>query len=149
MMQLQTNLSISTKAIGKYKVATIALIILLLASSAVLSACGLLRQTVTTPTPQILQVSADEIALAMQEDHFYSDYNPYALVVQGVVTDVHLEGKGYVLEMATQIDTKVLCDFGSQAPDAKTGDSIEVFTPHARQAQRQPKAVLLVDCSIR
>jgi hypothetical protein len=149
MMQLQTNLSISTKASGKCKPVPMALIILLLVGSAVLSACGLLRQPVPTPTPQVLHVTADEIALAMQEDHFYSDYDPYALVVQGVVTDVRREGKDYILEIATQIDTKVLCDVGSQAPGAKTGDSIQVFTPQGRQAQRQPNAVLLIDCSIR
>ncbi len=140
--------SIQTKASGHRQAVTMVLFILLLAGFGALSSCGLLRQPVPTPTPQILHVTADEIALAMQEDHFYSDYDPYTLVVQGVVTDVRLENKDYILEMATQIDTKVLCDFGSQAPDAKTGDLIEVPTPHARQAQRQPNAVLLVECSI-
>ena len=124
------------------------LLLLLLASSGGLAACGLLRQQVPTPQLKVKHVTADEIALAMQEDHFYSDYNPYSLIVQGVVTDVRLENKDYMLEMATQIDTKVLCDFGSQAPNAKAGDSIEVLSLHANQAQRQPNAVLLVDCSI-
>ena len=124
------------------------LLLLLLASSGGLAACGLLGQQVPTPQPKDKNVAADEIALAMQEDHVYSDYNPYSLIVQGVVTDVRLENKDYMLEMATQIDTKVLCDFGSQAPSAKAGDSIEILCPHANQAQRQPNAVLLVDCSI-
>jgi hypothetical protein len=126
----------------------IALLLILLAVSSGLTACSLLRQQVPTPQPKVMHVTADKIALAMQEDHFYSDYNPYSLIVQGVVTGVRLENKDYILEMATQIDTKVWCDFGSQTPKAKEGDSIEVLTPHANQAQRKPNAVLLVGCSI-
>jgi type IV secretory pathway TrbF-like protein len=127
----------------------IALMILLLAISYTLAGCGLLRQQFATPTPQVMHVTADEIALAMQEDRFYADYNPYALEVQGVVTDVRQVNKDYVLEMATQSDAKVLCNFGSQAPNAKKGDSVEVYTPDAHAAQRQPNAMLMVDCSIR
>lgn len=129
-------------------ISTVTLLFVLLANSTGLAACGLLRQQVPTPQPKVMHVTADVIARAMQEDHFYSDYDPYALMVQGVVTGVRQENKDYILEMATQIDTKVLCDFGSQAPSAKAGDSIEVLTSHANRAQRQPNAVLLVDCSI-
>jgi hypothetical protein len=124
------------------------LLLVLLANSTGLAACGLLRQQVPTPQPKVMHVTADVIARAMQDDHFYSDYNPYALMVQGVVAGVRLENKDYILELVTQIDTKVICDFGSQEPNAKAGDSIEVLTPHANQAQRQPNAVLLVNCSI-
>jgi hypothetical protein len=148
MMQFQINFPIHARARGNHQLFGVALLVLLLVGASILSACGLLRQQVPTPTPQMKHVTADEIALAMQEDHFYSDYDPYALVVQGVVTDVRQANNDYILEMETQIDTKVLCDFGSQAPNTKVGDSIEVFSPHARQAQRQPSAVLLMDCSI-
>ena len=127
----------------------IVLLSMLLAGSYTLAGCGLLRQQVVTPTPQVKQVTANEIALAMQEDHFYSDYDPYALEVQGVVMEVRQAKDDYILELATQIDTKVWCDFGSQAPKAKKGDAVEVYSPDAHAAQRQNKAVLLVDCSIR
>jgi hypothetical protein len=147
-MQLRINFASHASGDGKHQPFEIILLILLLAGSYTLSACSLLRQQVATPTAQVVHVTADEIALAMQEDHFYSDYDPDALMVQGMVTDVRQVNKDYILEMATQIDTKVLCDFGSQAPNAKKGDSIEVFSPQASQAQRQPNAVLLVNCSI-
>jgi PBP1b-binding outer membrane lipoprotein LpoB len=147
-MQSETNLPIHPKSCRNHYSIVVALLALLLAGCSALSACSLLRQQVPTPTPQVMHVTADEIALAMQEDHFFSDYDPYSLIVQGVVTDVRQENKDYMLEMATQIDTKVWCDFGGQAPDAKAGDSIEVLSAHASQAQRQPNAVLLADCSI-
>ena len=123
---------------------------LLAAILAGLSACGALRvQTPQpTPTPKVIQVSADEIALAMQEDHFFADYNGYSLDVQGTVTAVSLQKDHYVLELATQIDTKVMCEFGSQAPGVKTGDSITVRSMDASQALRAPNAVILVNCSM-
>jgi hypothetical protein len=147
-MQLQYNSAFQTLRGGKRQPFEVIFLIFLLISSSMLSACGLLRQQVATPTPQVAHVTADEIALAMQEDHFYSDYNPDALMVQGVVTDVRQANNDYILELATQINTKVLCDFGTQAPNAKKGDSIEVYSPDAHAAQRQNNAVLLVDCSI-
>jgi hypothetical protein len=147
-MQPDIHIAFHSIERGNHQPFKIGLLLLLLAGGWALAACGLLRQQVATPTPQILHVTADEIALAMQEDHFYSDYDPYSLMVQAKVTDVRQENQETVLEMATQIETKVLCDFGSQAPKAKPGDSIEVFSPHASQAQRQPSAVLLADCSI-
>lgn len=148
-MRTTNHILLNSIESGNHQIFKIAVRILLLAGCIALAGCGLLRQQVPTPTPKILHVTADEIALAMQEDHFYSDYNPYSLIIQGIVTEVRQENKDYVLEMATQIDTKVLCDFGSQEPKAKPGDSITVFSPHASQAQRQPNAVLLADCSIR
>jgi hypothetical protein len=147
-MQTKNHIPFKSVGRGNQQPFKITLLLLLLAGCCALAGCGLVRRQVPTPTPQILHVSADEIAQAMQDDHFYSDYNPYSLVVQGVVTEVQQENKEYLLEMATQINTKVRCDFGSQQPSAKPGDSITVFTPHASQAQRQPNAVLLADCSI-
>ncbi len=147
-MPFRANYPIHVPRSRKNPLFMITLLLVLLASSTGLAACGLLRQQVPTSQPKVMHVTADVIARAMQEDHFYSDYNPYALIVQGVVTGVKLENKDYILEMATQIDTKVWCDFGSQEPNAKAGDSIEVLSPHANQAQRQPNVVLLVDCSI-
>ena len=147
---MQVRISIASHARdGKRQPIEMLVLILLLAGSYMLAGCGLLRQQVAKPTPQVKQVTANEIALAMQEDHFYADYNPYALEVQGVVTEVRQAKDDYILELATQIDTKVWCDFGSQAPIAKKGDSVEVYSPDAHAAQRQNKAVLLVDCSIR
>jgi hypothetical protein len=147
-MQLCINFASHARG-SKHLPVEILLLFLLLAGSNTLSGCGLLRQQVATPTPQVVQVTADEIALAMQEDHFYTDYNPYALEVQGVVTDVRQVNKDYVLELATQINTKVLCDFGGQAPKAKKGDSVEVYCPDAHGAQRQNNTVFLVNCTIR
>lgn len=118
----------------KHRFSSIPLLILLLTNLSILSACGLIRQQVPTPQLEVKHVTADEIAIAMQEDHFYSDYDPYALIVQGVVTNVRQENNDYILELGTQIDTKVLCSFGSQAPDAKVGDSIEILSPRASQA---------------
>ena len=53
-----------------------------------------------------------------------------------------------ILELATQIDTKVLCEFGGQAPGVKAGDLVTVRSLDANQAARAPNAVLLVNCSM-
>jgi hypothetical protein len=119
-----------------------------LVSVFILSACGWLQAPPPkpAPTPRIIQVSADEIALAMQEDHFFADYNGFGLDVKGTVTTVSQEKGHSILELATQIDTKVLCDFGSQQPGVKAGDAVTVRSPDANQAARAPGAVLLANC---
>lgn len=147
-MLFKLSFPIHLRSRRKHRFSNILLLILLLINLSILSACSLVRQQVPTPQLEVKHVSADEIARAMQEDHFYSDYNPYALIVQGVVADVRHENNDYILELGTQIQTKVLCDFGSQAPNARAGDSIEILTPRAHEAQRQPNAVLLTHCSI-
>ena len=124
------------------------LVLVLLSALSALSACSVLRQPAPTPQLNTLHVTADEVALAMQQDHFYSDYNPYALLVQGKVSNVHRQNQDNILELATQTDLKVLCDFGSQAPKAKAGQTIQVLSPNPHQAQREPDAVLLLGCSI-
>lgn len=113
-----------------------------------LSACSGLRQQDSTPQPEVRHVTADEIAMAMQQDHFSSDYNPYSLIVQGIVTGVRtriritssncrlrsIPGPGAILVSMRLV--------------SKTGENIEVLSPNAHLAQRQPNAVLLVDCSL-
>lgn len=125
-------------------------IFLLFAFFAGCSACSALRVPTPkpTPTPRVIRVSADEIALAMQEDHFFSDYRDDGLDVQGTVTSVNLQKDHYVLELATQIETKVLCELGSQVPGIKPGDSVIVRSLDANQAVRAPGAVLLPNCRL-
>jgi hypothetical protein len=122
----------------------LAALVLLLA----LSACSLLREQVTSPRPAVIRASADQIARAMQEDHFFSDYGHNTLIVQGTALAIRLQGARHILELKTNLDTVVLCDFGSQAPVIKAGELVTVESPDAGQAQRQPNAVLLANCSI-
>jgi hypothetical protein len=116
---------------------------------AVLPACGLLRQPVQKPagSPPTAQVTADEIARAMQEDHFFSDYRLTTLVVQGTVASVDHQGKDRVVTLGTSIPTHVLCDLGVQPYNGKKGDAITVQSPSSG-AERAPSAVLLKNCQI-
>src|SRR5215208_5313141 len=62
-----------------------------------------------TPTPAVVQVSADQIALAMQEDHFFSDYRLGTLQVTGTVAAIIEGHDAYVVELETSIPTVVRC----------------------------------------
>lgn len=117
----------------------------LLLGAFALAGCGLLRQPIQTPTPAPLRVTADEIARAMQEDHFFSDYGHNVLLVDGKVAAVTHQGSATILTLATAIDTKVQCDLGSSPAAVQPGDAVTV---QSAEGQRQPSAVLLVNCTL-
>jgi hypothetical protein len=113
-------------------------------------ACSVLRQQIPTPTMDLarqVHVTADQIAQAMQEDHFYSDYGQNELVVQGTVLSVDDQKNGTTISLATRVSTGVACELGKGATRVKAGDSITV-SARADQALREPNAVLLKNCSI-
>ncbi len=109
---------------------------------------GALREQVPTPTPAVVHVSADEVALAMQEDRFYSDYVHKTLVVQGTVSAVRQQGNDLLIELTTSIPTRVLCDVGNHGTAASPGDRITVQAS-SDEAQRGAESVLLQSCSVR
>lgn len=115
-----------------------------------LAACSVLRQQLPTPTPApqiILQVTADQIARAMQEDHFYSDYETYTLRVQGTVSGLTQQGSGLTIELNTTVGTGVYCEMRGSAPDLRPCEAITVTAP-GNEAQRSPGAVLLKHCAL-
>ena len=111
-----------------------------------LAGCNLsaLRNPTPTPLPtSVVQVTADEIARAMQEDNFYGEFSPNMLQVKGTVLSV----TGSEIELQTSVPTRVLCDLATAANGIQPGDSITVQAL-AADAQRAPSAVVLKNCSL-
>jgi hypothetical protein len=92
-------------------------------------------------------VTADDIARAMQEDHFFSDYDQDTLLVRGTVGSVTRQNNDLLVELDTSIETYVLCDLGTASPKLQAGDTITV-TARGADAQRASSAVLLMNCHI-
>lgn len=119
------------------------LLLLLLVALPACSLSGVLRRS--TPTPVEVQVTADQIAQAMQEDEFFSDYRGDMLLVTGKVNAVNQKDRDTRLELETSLPTKVVCELGTQTITAKPGDSVTVQA-QAAEAERAPSAVLLKNC---
>ncbi len=113
-----------------------------------LAGCGLLREPTPTPAPpKVVRVTADQVARAMQQDEFYSDYRGAVLLVQGTVAGVSRQGGDSILELTTSEPTKVLCDLGNRASPATAGDAVTVQA-RAADARREPSAVVLTGCTV-
>ncbi len=112
----------------------------------VLVSCASLREpSPLTPTPATVQVTADQIAQAMQEDHFFSDYEGDILQVQGTVANVAAEAGGTVVELQTGIPTKVRCHVDGSISTLQPGAAITV---ESSQGQRENGAVGLLHCRV-
>jgi hypothetical protein len=125
-----------------------AVLALLLAN---LAACGLLREPLPTPRPTAaaIGVTADQVAQAMEADQFYATYGQTTLLIQGTVASVNQQPNHLILELATRVPTRVLCDLGNQAASAKVGDTITVVSANPeRDVSRQASAVMIKNCSI-
>jgi hypothetical protein len=100
-----------------------------------------------TPTPDVVQVSADQIALAMQEDHFFLDYRLKTLQVTGIVAAIIEGNDASVVELKTSIPTVVRCYLSMFADAPEQGAEITVQAL-ASKAQREDDAVGLQNCRI-
>jgi hypothetical protein len=124
------------------------LLLLLLAG---MPACGLnqiLRQGTPVPRPPVeAKVTADQIAQAMQNDEFYSQYRGNMLLVTGKIHTVNQNGNDTQLELETSLPTKTICDLGTQTALPNPGDQVTVQAL-AAEAERAPSAVLLKNCRI-
>jgi len=102
---------------------------------------------ITSPPSPTVAVTADEIAAAMQEDRFFTDYGQALLVVRGTVKSVDEQGNDQLIELGTNLTTSVLCVVGSRSVHVRVGESLSV-TARAQDAQRQRSAVMLQGCRI-
>jgi hypothetical protein len=128
----------------------IGMLILLLLN---LAGCGLMRQTAPTPGGSsalpTLEVSADQIALAMQNDEFFSDYRGDSLIIHGVVSSISQQGNDWVVELKTNIATRVFCNLGNLSVTAQAGDAITVVSDYPnRDVSRQGPDLLIKNCTV-
>jgi hypothetical protein len=94
----------------------------------------------------IKRVTATQIANAMQEDRFYTDYRESTLLVDGVVSSVSMRGSDVIAEFKTDSSFQALYDLGPRSTSSlHAGDRMTVIA-EAASAERQPSAVLLNGC---
>ncbi|HEV2006959.1 MAG TPA: hypothetical protein VGQ85_10125 [Candidatus Limnocylindrales bacterium] len=93
------------------------------------------------------ETTPDQLAAAMQNDRFYSDYNEKTLVVHGLVASLTADGSGAVLEFQTPSAFTTRCQFDQYPATVHPGDTISVVTEGAT-AERLASAVLLRGCSL-
>jgi hypothetical protein len=115
-----------------------------------LAACGLLRQPPATPRPTtVVQVTADQVAQAMDEDRFYATYGQTTLLIQGAVAAVDQQPDHFIVTLATSGPTQVLCDLGTTTPAIKVGETVTVRSANPEQdVARQDAAVLIHNCTL-
>jgi hypothetical protein len=96
----------------------------------------------------IKRVTATDIANAMKDDHFYSDYGQSTLLLDGTVVSVSTRGNDLIAEFKTNSAYQALCDLGAHsASGPHVGDRILVIAEGA-SGERQPSAVLLHNCVV-
>ena len=115
-----------------------------------LAACSVFRQALPTPVPTtVAQVTADQVAQAMDDDEFYSTYGHTTLLIQGTVAALDPQPSHFTLTLDTGVRTKVLCDLGQQTPPIKVGDTVTVRSANPENdVQRQEAAVFIKNCTL-
>ena len=103
------------------------------------------RSTLASQPTTLVSITADRLAHAMQDNVYYITYGDATLLVQGTVNAVSTQGSDRVIELETDISTKVLCDIGSQSTSLKTG---EMITVESEGITRQGPSVLLKPCRV-
>jgi hypothetical protein len=93
----------------------------------------------------LVSITADKLAHAMQDNVYYPTYGQATLLVEGQVNEVSLQGGNRVIELVTDIPTRVLCDIGSQSTGVKSGDFVTV---RSEIVLRQGALVWLKPCSV-
>ncbi|MGB8646207.1 MAG: hypothetical protein WCF84_13295 [Anaerolineae bacterium] len=130
------------------------LIVWVLAS---LSGCAWLREPLPTappvaspnPTFPVVQVTADQIARAMEEDRFFAEYGQTTLRIQGTVFSVKRQDADLVVGLDTTVTTKVMCDLGNYFGIVRVGATITIQSAYPQQdASRQASAVMFRNCTI-
>ncbi len=93
-----------------------------------------------------MQLTANEVAQAMQDDRFFSDYGSSILLVQGEISSVEQQGTFTVVALRTDSPEEVACEIaaGSTAP---VGQMVTVRARSA-DAQRSGPIVVLHDCHL-
>jgi hypothetical protein len=115
-------------------------------SMGVLAACGIMREPLpATPTPGLVEITADEAAKAIEEEYYGSKYRDNTLHVTGTVSAVYVEDGTVVVEMETTRSLIARAYLASQAGAPKVGDTITLVTKKARE---EPDAIAFLDCTI-
>jgi hypothetical protein len=93
------------------------------------------------------QVTPNQIAEAMKNDHFYSSYRENTLMITGTVLSVTKNNNDLLVGFKTDSAYGAFCDFGNAPLATRAGNVITAFA-ESGAARRQPSAVLLKNCIV-
>lgn len=96
--------------------------------------------TVTRATPH-------ELAEAMRQDRFFSDYRKSALLVSGTVASVGRRDGHLIVGLRTGSSYGASCDLGTASVAPHVGETLTVLTV-GQAAERLPGGVLLRGCVV-
>ena len=92
----------------------------------------------------VVRVTSAQLADAMQQDDFYSNYGGAAVLFNGKVASVTVNNDASLVTFNTGRPFNVVCQF-PEAVSYTQGQVVAVAAP-AGSAERQPHGVLLHDC---
>lgn len=92
----------------------------------------------------IERVTAGQLADAMQQDSFYSDFGNAAVLFSGNVASTKVQDKASLITFTTGRPFNVVCQF-PKAVSFKAGQKVSVAAP-AGSAEREAHGVLLHNC---
>lgn len=98
-------------------------------------------------TTIITRATPDQIANAMQQDAFYSNYRGSTLLIDGTTASVTDRAGVTIVELVTTSSFTVLCSLGQARATTHPGDAVTVVAEGAA-AQRQSAGILLQRCAI-
>ena len=98
-------------------------------------------------TEVITRATPDQLANAMQQDAFYSDYRGSTLLIDATIASVTDRAGATMIKLVTTSSFTVLCSLDQAQAKAHAGDAVTVVAEGAA-AQRQSAGVLLQGCAI-
>jgi hypothetical protein len=92
-------------------------------------------------------VSPQQVALAMKNDEFYTDYRENTLVIKGVITSIYKTETSQIVTFKTSGSFGATCDMWNAGKLYDIGQTLTVIT-EGGAAVRQPHDVLLSSCTL-
>ncbi len=95
----------------------------------------------------VQRATPHQLAEAMKDDRFYSDYRKSAVLVGGTVASVGRRDGHLIVGFQTDSSYGASCDLGAATAAPRVGQTFTVLTL-GQAAERLPAAVLLRDCVV-
>jgi hypothetical protein len=95
----------------------------------------------------VMRATPHELAEAMKQDRFFSDYRQSALLVTGTIASVTRGTDHLIVALRTGSAYGTSCDLGALPAAPRVGETLTVLTV-GQAAERLPSGVRLHDCVI-
>jgi hypothetical protein len=98
-------------------------------------------------TMVITRATPDQLANAMQQDAFFSDYGASTLFIDATVASVFSRAGATSLTLVTTSSFTLVCDLGQVSATTHAGDAV-ILVADGAAARRQSGGVVLGGCAI-